>query len=390
MDNDNYRIVELVQRYFAEDLDDAGKRELEEWLESHPEDRGILDRVREGKALEVREEAWGKMNRGDALRQFEKKIGYKRGSLTIRVLKYAAAVIIPLMGVLAWQWGREIEPVERVQSPLLVAIAPGSPKAVLTLEDGAQVALEPMAGENLMLTQSGTVLEERGNGIVYSDTSGLKGVKSFNRLNTPRGGEYNVTLTDGTRVYLNALSDLRYPVVFDEKERIVYLSGEAYFEVAKDAGRPFFVITESTKLEVYGTSFNVNTRYENGVQTVLVAGAIGVKGMGTNRVYRVRPSELIEFSADGKFVKQEKVDVAPYVAWRYGQFMFENESLEHIMNTLSLWYDVDVFYASESLKGHRFTGHMKKYENIDMILDAISKIMGVTFTIKDKIITVMK
>lgn len=390
MDNDNYRIVELIQRYFAEDLDDTGKRELEEWLESHPVDRGIFERIREGKDLEKREEARGKMNRENALRQFEKKIGYRKSSLAIRVLKYVAVVMIPLMGVLVWQWNREADPVEQVKSRLPVAIAPGSPKAVLTLEDGVQVTLEPMAGENMMLTQSGTVLKKRGNGIVYSDTSGLKGVKSYNRLNTPRGGEYNVTLTDGTRVYLNASSALRYPVVFDEKERIVYLSGEAYFEVAKDADRPFFVVTEAMKLEVYGTSFNVNTRYENGVQTVLVSGAIGVEGTGANRVYRVKPSELIEFSADGKFVKQEKVDVAPYVAWRYGQFMFENESLEHIMNTLSLWYDVDVFYASESLKGHRFTGHMKKYEDIDTILDAIGKIMGVTFTIKDKTITVMK
>lgn len=102
------------------------------------------------------------------------------------------------------------------------------------------------------------------------------------------------------------------------------------------------------------------------------------------------PSELIEFTGDGVFVRKEKVCVLPYVAWRDGQFIFENESLEHIMSTLSLWYDVDVFYANDSLRGHRFTGHMKKYEQIDTILDAISRILDVTFTIHDKTITVTK
>lgn len=388
MDNDNYRIVELIQRYFAEDLSDAEKQELEVWLEVHPADRDIFERIRVGKALDSRQEAWGKMNKAKALERFEKKIGYRKSSLAIRILKYAAVVMIPLMGVLAWELTRKTEQVTP-QVPL--AIVPGEAKATLTLEDGVQVVLEPMKGDQMVLTQAGGVrVQSKGNGIEYSDTSGVKNVKSFNQLNTPRGGEYNITLADGTRVYLNAASSLKYPVVFDEKERTVYLSGEAYFDVVKDAARPFYVVTDAMKLEVYGTSFNVNTRYVNGVQTVLVSGAIGIQGLESKRVYRVEPSELIEFSPEGKFIKQEKVDVAPYVAWRYGQFMFENENLEHIMNTLSLWYDVDVFYANEKVKEHRFTGHMKKYDDIDTILDAISKIMGVTFTIKDKTITVMK
>ncbi|WP_099294092.1 FecR family protein [Butyricimonas sp. Marseille-P3923] len=387
MDNSNYRIVELIQRYFAEDLDAAEREELEKWLATHPEDREMFEKIREGKALEAREVAWDKMDRVKALRQFERKVGYRKRSLTTRVMKYAAVIMIPLLGVLAWNLTREVK---QVNSSVSLAIVPGASKAVLILEDGEEVALESMEGDRLDISQSGVRVQSMGSGIVYSDTVKKRSGKSFNRLNTPRGGEYNVILADGTRVYLNAASSLKYPVVFDEKERTVYLSGEAYFDVAKDAKRPFYVITDVTKLEVYGTSFNVNTRYGNGVQTVLVSGSIGVEGRMIKRVYRVEPSELIEFSSDGEFVKREKVDVAPYVAWRYGQFMFENESLEHIMNTLSLWYDVDVFYSNESVKKHRFTGHMKKYEDIDTILDAISKIMGVTFIIKDKTITVME
>ena len=224
MDNDNYRIVELIQRYFAEDLSDAEKQELEVWLEVHPADRDIFERIRAGKALDSRQEAWGKMNKAKALERFEKKIGYRKTSLTIRILKYAAVVMIPLMGVLTWELTRETEQVIP-QVPL--AIVPGEAKATLTLEDGKQIVLEPMKNDQMMLTQSGGVrVQSKGNGIEYSDTSGVKNVKSFNQLNTPRGGEYNVTLADGTRVYLNAASSLKYPVVFDEKERIVYLSGE--------------------------------------------------------------------------------------------------------------------------------------------------------------------
>lgn len=268
-------------------------------------------------------------------------------------------------------------------------IQPGCRQATLTLEDGKDIPLGPIGQENSIISQAGTNIRNTAAGIIYTDTVDIAAARRYNRLTTPRGGEYSVILSDGTKVYLNAASDLRYPVVFGKDCREVFLSGEAYFEVAKDTGRPFYVVVNSVRIEVFGTSFNVNTHYPDRIQTVLVSGKIGIQGE-KSASYQVKPSELVEFTTDGRFVRQKKVDVLPYVAWRDGQLIFKEESLEQIMNTLSLWYDVDVFYANEHLKEHKFTGHMKKYENINRILNAISEILEVKFVIKEKTITVVK
>lgn len=382
----DYKIVKLIQRYFADDLTPEEEQELREWLTGSPRHQEIFDAVRQGANLENREWIWKQTNKQQALNRFEKRIGYRRKVTVHRLLRYAAVIVVPLLAVLSWQW---LNDEEKVLHEAPVAIQPGRMQATLTLEDGAGIPLNRISDGKLSISQSGARIHNTMNGIVYTDTVNVSGIKSFNRLKTPRGGEYNVTLSDGTKVYLNAASDLKYPVVFDKDRREVYLSGEAYFEVAKDSKRPFYVVTNTVKIEVYGTSFNVNTHHNNRIQTVLISGKIGVQG-NESGLYKVIPLELVEFTSDGKFIRQEKVDVLPYIAWRDGQFIFENESLEQIMNTLSLWYDIDVFYASEKLKTHKFTGHMKKYENINTILNAISKIMEVNFIIKDKTITVMK
>ena len=144
-----------------------------------------------------------------------------------------------------------------LQASVSLAIVPGASKAVLILEDGEEVALESMEGDRLDISQSGVRVQSMGSGIVYSDTVKKRSGKSFNRLNTPRGGEYNVILADGTRVYLNAASSLKYPVVFDEKERTVYLSGEAYFDVTSDKDHPFLVELKKSVVKVLGTSFDI-------------------------------------------------------------------------------------------------------------------------------------
>lgn len=387
MDDRNYKIVERIHRYFADDLNDEEKQELDAWLKAHPAYHAMFEDIRSGRGLEERERVWHDSHKAEALRRFQKRMRRPRRLLLHRVMRYAAVIGVAMIVTLVWQWPRGATEPENV---LPMAIVPGQVRATLTLEDGASVVLEAVREGKLNIMQSGVRVQNGANGIVYSDTSGKILQGRFNQLATPRGGEYNVTLSDGTKVFLNAASRLKYPVLFEKESRTVYLSGEAFFEVTRDDYRPFYVVTDALKIEVYGTSFNVNTRYESGVQAVLISGEIGVQGRDSERVYRVAPSELIEFTGDGKFVKQEKVSVLPYVAWRDGKFIFENESLEHIMSTLSLWYDVDVFYANDSLKGHRFTGHMKKYEQIDTILDAISRILGVTFAIHEKTITVAK
>ena len=227
-------------------------------------------------------------------------------------------------------------------------------------------------------------------GIVYQNTVKAASVLQYNTLKTPRGGEYTITLSDGSRVYLNASSELKYPVLFDEKKREVRLSGEAYFEVAKDSERPFYVVTNTVRIKVYGTSFNVNTYSTQGTQAVLVSGKVGIRGVGADKEYIMNPSELAEFDNDGTFKRIRAVNTSAYTAWRDGRLVFEDESLEEILNRLSRWYNVDVFYGSEVVKNYHFTGYMEKYEDVDTILKAISKMVGVNFIVKGKTITVTK
>ena len=167
------------------------------------------------------------------------------------------------------------------------------------------------------------------------------------------------------------------------------MSGEAYFEVTKDLNRPFYVVMDRIQVRVYGTSFNVNTHQEKGIETVLVEGKVGIKTFAAGE-YVLKPGELACFDRKSGTVEIRDVDARQYTAWTRGIFTFEEETLEQIMATLSLWYDVDIFYTNEQLKELHFTGHVKRYEKIDNILRAIKSAVGVTFAVEGKEIWISK
>lgn len=308
-------------------------------------------------------------------------------TLTLRrAIKWAAILLLPLtLGVyLFLKTEKSVSPFDMQD---IAAIYPGESKAVLTTADGRQVALGFGEQGRVEVGQK-SFIRDNGSSVIYADSLLSSEKIQYNYLNVPRGGEYKVVLSDGTEVYMNSASELKYPIVFGKDERVVYLSGEAYFKVKKDVGRPFYVYANSVKIRVYGTSFNVNTHQAESIRTVLIEGSVGIQGKGPE--YLMRPSQLAEYGKDGVMKQIREVDVRPYIAWREGLFLFEDQGLEEIMNTLSLWYDVDVFYASEEVKSYHFTGYMQRYEQIDRILSAISKMVGVHFKINGKTIVVSK
>ena len=207
----------------------------------------------------------------------------------------------------------------------------------------------------------------------------------FNRLVVPRGGEFMITLEDGTKVWLDAETELRYPTNFDAQNRVVYLKGEAYFEVAKMEGKPFVVKIDQMSVNVLGTKFNVNNREAGVVQTVLVEGSVKLKSPRGEVL--MEPNQKAEYHGGDEWVVEE-VDVSPYVAWKDGNFVFDNESLERIMNKLSSWYDVNVFYANEEVKNVKLTGDMMRYKDIQELLYFFEKISDVKFLIKNRTVTV--
>ena len=210
----------------------------------------------------------------------------------------------------------------------------------------------------------------------------------YNTLRIPIGGFYRLTLSDGSHVWLNSVTELRYPVSFNETERKVELNGEAYFEVSPDSTRPFIVMTNDVEIKVYGTEFNVNTYLTGRVQTTLVKGKVGVRVRTTAQEILLRPEQLAEYTAADQQIQIKDVDLYSYIAWKDGEFVFQGETIEEIMERLARWYDVEVTYADEAVRRKRFTGIINRYEDMEKILRLMEGPATLHFEIKGNTVTI--
>lgn len=383
MEQIDYTIADLIKGHLLGTLSGEEQKKLEKWLDEKPGNRHFFNEFLAGSELSDREAFSRTLESREALRRFEAHIGYNRPRRTLpRWAKYAAVLLIPVASLLFLLPERESE--STLSDLITESIPPGSAKAILRFGDRVfelgkreqEIALLPTLTANISPTE-----------IIY-DREAAARENLPSELETPRGGEFTVVLPDGSKVYLNSASILRFPAAFETDMREVYLSGEAFFEVSKDSERPFYVVTDNIRVRVYGTSFNINTRRQQGTQAVLVNGEIGIQGKGDAAESRLAPSQLAQFSPDGTLSEIRTVDVLPYVGWKDGQLIFDNEPLEQILNTLSLWYNVDIFYQTQEVRSHRFTGDMKKYDDISVILGALERILDIRFIINDKTITV--
>lgn len=383
------RIVRLLQLYLLGDITEEERQELEDWCEEAPRNRKLFEQICQEDLFSKERYVYEKIHDTKAFSVFEKRVRKVSSRSIGNWWKYAAVLLFPILVVGSWKLMHETEQVSIVASSV-APIQPGCSQAVLVLDDGRKVFLKEEEEGVISEDKEITVTGEKDR-LVYTSSEG-KNVDEirFNELEVPRGGEYKVRLADGTLVYLNSATRMKYPVKFDEKERKVYLSGEAYFEVAKDPERPFFVEMEGVEVRVYGTSFNVNTHQKGNIQTVLVKGSIGVKVLSSGMESVIRPGQMAEFKQGNTKVDVKDVNVAVYTDWKDGIFRFENQRLEDILTVLSNWYDVDVFYQTASVKELHFSGYMERYKDVSVILEAITLSTGVTFSIQGKTIVVSK
>lgn len=383
------RIVRLLQLYLLGDITEEERQELEDWCEEAPRNRKLFEQICQEDLFSKERYVYEKIHDTKAFSVFEKRVRKVSSRSIGNWWKYAAVLLFPILVVGSWKLMHETEQVSVVASSV-APIQPGCSQAVLVLDDGRKVFLKEEEEGVISEDKEITVTGEKDR-LVYTSSEG-KNVDEirFNELEVPRGGEYKVRLADGTLVYLNSATRMKYPVKFDEKERKVYLSGEAYFEVAKDPERPFFVEMEGVEVRVYGTSFNVNTHQKGNIQTVLVKGSIGVKVLSSGMESVIRPGQMAEFKQGNTKVDVKDVNVAVYTDWKDGIFRFENQRLEDILTVLSNWYDVDVFYQTASVKELHFSGYMERYKDVSVILEAITLSTGVTFSIQGKTIVVSK
>lgn len=310
-----------------------------------------------------------------------------------RWLPYVAAVLI---AVTATTWVFFGDQIMNRQAETAIEILPGTNRATLTLADGRTIDLSE--------AQTGIIVGE--DNITYSDGSdeiaNLKSniVKEL-VLSTPKGGTYQVTLPDGTKVWLNAASKLSYPNRFDGSERVVSLEGEAFFDVApishRDARMPFKVLTDGQAVEVLGTQFNINCYTdEPSVTTTVLEGSVSVVPTGDaparstsrspNRSAILKPGQQSILSAKGMQLRDVDIDEA--VDWKNGEFMCHSEPLESIMRKLARWYDVEVEYRDNLSDGELFSGTISRYDNVSTMLRMIEQAGDVRFEIKGRKILV--
>ncbi|MGM5470949.1 FecR family protein [Flavobacteriaceae bacterium LMO-SS05] len=289
------------------------------------------------------------------------------------VLKYAAAAV--LIGVLASSYFfRENifnSPIEN--SPVIVnTIEAGTDKATLTLSDGSVVALEK--GEAFKTKNA----KSNGKQIVYGSSKNKTSPEiAYNYLTIPRGGQFFVKLSDGTQVWLNSESQLKYPVSFiDGKLRQVELIyGEAYFDISpstKHKGSKFKILTDIQEIEVFGTELNIKAyQDENTIYTTLVEGKVSVKN--DNKIEFLKPNQQSAIDVNSKTIDIKQVDVNNEISWIHGEFIFYKKPLKEIMKVLSRWYDVTIIFQNKSFENTEFNGELSKDQKIEDILDLIKQ-----------------
>ncbi|SKB39788.1 FecR family protein [Daejeonella lutea] len=302
---------------------------------------------------------------------FQQRIAPKPSrSLLRRIAVYssaAAAMIIISAGL--WFF-REQPPTIPVSQAKIDSIKPGGNKAYLTLADGSKISLTD-AANGALAQQAGIQIIKTADGQLIYEVLSVSSAdqNKFNTIETPRGGQFQIVLPDGSKVWLNAASSLKYPVQFSKDERKVDLQGEGYFEIAKDRERPFRVRSNNQTVEVLGTHFNISAyEEEKSIFTTLLEGS--VKILTTEGLSRtMKPGEQSELSAGGK-LNISQVNTSYAVAWKEGKFIFRNEPLPSVMRKLARWYNVDVVYE-KGVPNKTVWGNVSRFDNVTDILELI-------------------
>ncbi len=343
--------------------------------------------------------------------QIVQSMGHPARPVTRRLFSFpkvaAAAAILLALGVGAfWLFNhratKDIDP-PAGQPPAQADILPGGNKAVLTLADGSQIMLDSAANGNIarqgaveVLKKDNGALDYRLNDAKHATTNGAL---LYNTLSTPRGGQYKLTLPDGTKVWLNAASSIRYPAVFDREKRQVEVTGEAYFEVAREKDRKFIVRTEGSAIEVLGTHFNVNAyANEPSINTTLVEGSVKVsRGNAGQNSVTLKPGQqaAISHSSQGspqtpvQAILVQTVDTDPVIAWTKNNFTFTNISLANAMRQVERWYDVKIVFRDD-VANEQIMANISRDVPISRLMYKLSLTGNLHFTIDNKTITVTR
>lgn len=371
-----WKIANLIVARLSSTSTEEDEHKLDEWLEASSRHRLLYRKVSEKNHLELFLQRMAEHDSRAKYEKFRLHMAASRRRRWLRRWGSVAAVLIPMVVYIGIYTLRNMEDTHKEQY-----ILPGQYQAILTLPGGESI---PLAEGN----KDGKL--QHTNAFLFNDTltyrkDSDRTRKEYHRITIPRGGEYMLKLSDGTMVWLNSETELRYPSAFVGEQRKVFLKGEAYFEVTHDSLHPFVVETGKQKVTVLGTSFGIRAYKDtDDVLTTLKAGKVRVEGENQSTV--LKPGDQARYKNGQMMV--EKVNTLEYTAWHKGIFIFIDRPLEEILNTLSRWYNIEVFYTSATFKQIRFTGELQRYGDIRELLDRIEKLEKVRFEFKGRTVTV--
>lgn len=366
-------------------LSKAETEKLNQWINEHQDHYHLYEKLRKQAPTDVIQN-YKNIDIERGLQIYYQRHTLKSRHLPVRWMTAAAAGLILIsVGTLLFFKSPSAPPfAEHLQ--------PGSSKALLILSDGTVKELEQTPKTDTIHIEGISVLNS-GNEIQYtsvqynSDTLSLN-TAAYNTLKIPTGGEYTLILADSTQIWLNSQTTLRYPVKFTGNERTVYLEGEAYFKVRHNEQRPFYVRTkDQVNIQVLGTSFNVRAYGdEQEIETVLEHGSV--------RMWRDKdhitlvPGVKATYNKNNDKFTAQYINTELYTAWHKGHYVFEEETIENILNKLSRWYDIQVFFADPAVRNMIFSGSIRKYDTIQQLLNAIEATGGIRFRVNGNTITV--
>ena len=372
--------------FLSGELDEREEENVRVWLEASPENRNAYESLMKD-YLRIR---WVQEN-VQIREEQAKKIIFSSLKKKRNLTPYygVAASIAVLLIVTLFFFIREDKQI--VSEKLVTSeIKPIQSKAILVLSTGEQIQLTKSTQK--IQEQDGSVLKiDSVMGVQYDSLSTKRAEKPiYNKIVVPRGGEYFVTLSEGTKVWLDADSELEYPVFFSGDFREVKLKGNAYFCVTKKNDKPFVVRAGEFSLKVYGTEFNVNAYDLQNIETVLVNGSIGFKANESTPERMMEPNELAVSDSRTGLSEIHQVDIYPYIAWKNQNIVFVNERLESIMEKMARWYDVTVFFQDESLKDLRFDCNMRRYTDIRDLFFFLEKTSNARVALNGRTVVISK
>jgi transmembrane sensor len=376
----------LLWRKLFGKLDPSEEQELERWLADNPRNQDhfkslqAFHKKRPEIAAQSEEAAWERLQ--SKLNSPSASITNRQRSITLRYFYRAAAVFVIAAATVAMLW--KYSPLF-TDSRQAIVIKPGKPSATLITATGRTVQL----GDSTIHPDMRGIPAQAGTSfITYHSENNNTPDEEINTLIVPRGGEFELTLEDGTHVWLNSESSIKFPTNFTGSRRTVLLTGEAYFEVTKNPNKPFEVITEGQTISVLGTSFNVSAYPQDAaIYTTLVEGSLRVSDQGGQSIL-VTPGNQSVYNFDSGQLTSRAVDTYVYTSWKNGLLIFDDEELGMILQRLGRWYNVDTRYEDALQEHTHFTVHIDKYQPITEVLQLIEITKAVDFELEKRTIIV--